>query len=113
MFAVAIWVESESRLILARDRMGIKPLSTRSGRVKSTSVPSSKCIFANPEVPRRIDLNGLNCFLSLNYVPGPFTLVQGISKLMPGHLLDWHEGPRHPKLVCAPSVLASPAQISE
>lgn len=92
MFAVAIWVESESRLILARDRMGIKPLyyTLREGEIYFGS--ELKCIFANPEVPRRIDLNGLNCFLSLNYVPGPFTLVQGISKLMPGHLLDWQKG---------------------
>jgi len=92
MFAVAIWVESECRLILARDRMGIKPLyyTLREGEIYFGS--ELKCIFANPEVPRRIDLNGLNCFLSLNYVPGPFTLVEGISKLMPGHLLDWQKG---------------------
>ena len=92
MFAVAIWVESERRLLLARDQMGIKPLYYRLQDGELFFGSELKCIFANPEVPRRIDLAGLNCFLSLNYVPGPFTLVEGISKLMPGCLLDWQKG---------------------
>jgi asparagine synthase (glutamine-hydrolysing) len=92
MFGVAIWVESARRLVLARDQMGIKPLYYRLQNGELYFGSEMKCIFANPEVPRRIDLAGLNCFLSLNYVPGPFTLVEGISKLMPGCLLDWHKG---------------------
>src|SRR5450631_1910855 len=92
MFAVAIWLESERRLLLARDQMGIKPLYYRLQDGEIFFGSELKCIFANPEVPRRIDLAGLNCFLSLNYVPGPFTLVEGISKLMPGCLLDWQKG---------------------
>ena len=92
MFAIAIWVESQRRLLLARDHMGIKPLYYRLQNGELSFGSELKCIFANPEVPRRIDLAGLNCFLSLNYVPGPFTLVEGISKLMPGCLLDWQKG---------------------
>jgi len=92
MFAVAIWIQSERRLLLARDRMGIKPLYYRLQDGELYFGSELKCIFANPQVPRRIDLAGLNCFLSLNYVPGPFTLVDGISKLMPGNLLDWRKG---------------------
>ncbi len=92
MFAVAIWVESERRLILVRDRMGIKPLYYRLHDGELCFGSELKCIFANPDVPRRIDLAGLNCFLSLNYVPGPLTLVEGITKLMPGCLLDWQFG---------------------
>jgi asparagine synthase (glutamine-hydrolysing) len=92
MFAVAIWSESERRLVLARDRMGIKPLYYRLQNGELYFGSELKCIFANPEVPRRIDLEGLNCFLSLNYVPGPFTLIEGISKLMPGEMLDWQAG---------------------
>ena len=92
MFAVAIWSERRRRLVLARDRMGIKPLyyQLQYGEINFGS--ELKCIFANPEVPRRIDLKGLNCFLSLNYVPGPFTLVEGIKKLMPGQMLQWNKG---------------------
>jgi asparagine synthase (glutamine-hydrolysing) len=92
MFGVAIWVESKRRLLLARDQMGIKPLYYRLHGGELFFGSELKCIFANPEVPRRIDLAGLNCFLSLNYVPGPYTLVEGISKLMPGCMLDWQAG---------------------
>jgi asparagine synthase (glutamine-hydrolysing) len=89
MFAVAIWVRSECRLILARDRMGIKPLyyCLQDGEIYFGS--ELKCILLHPAVRRNICLSGLNCFLSLNYVPGPFTLVEGITKLMPGHFLEW------------------------
>jgi len=92
MFAVALWIQSQRRLVLARDRMGIKPLyySIQNGELSFGS--ELKCIFANPDVPRRIDLAGLNCYLSLNYVPGPYTLVEGIRKLMPGCLLNWQSG---------------------
>jgi asparagine synthase (glutamine-hydrolysing) len=92
MFAVALWVQSERRLILARDRMGIKPLyyCRHDGELYFGS--ELKCIFAHPEVPRSLCLAGLNCFLSMNYVPAPYTLVEGISKLLPGHFLEWHNG---------------------
>ena len=92
MFAIAIWVRSEGRLILARDRMGIKPLyyCLQDGEVYFGS--ELKCILLHPAVRRHLCLSGLNCFLSLNYVPGPFTLVEGIVKLMPGHYLEWHNG---------------------
>ncbi len=92
MFAVALWNEREQQLILARDRAGIKPLYYYEQRGELFFGSEMKCIFAHPEVPRRIDLNGLNCYLSLNYVPGPFTLIEGITKLMPGHLLEWQRG---------------------
>jgi asparagine synthase (glutamine-hydrolysing) len=89
MFAIAIWVRSERRLILARDRMGIKPLyyCLQDGEIYFGS--ELKCILLHPAVRRNLCLSGLNCFLSLNYVPGPLTLVEGIIKLMPGHYLEW------------------------
>jgi asparagine synthase (glutamine-hydrolysing) len=92
MFAIAIWVQSQRRLVLARDRMGIKPLYyyQQDGEVYFGS--ELKCIFAHPDVPRRICLDGLNCYLSLNYVPAPYTLVEGIVKLHPGHMLEWTDG---------------------
>src|SRR3954465_1558055 len=92
MFGLGIWVQSERRLFLARDRMGIKPLyyTLQNGDIFFGS--ELKCIFAHPKMPRRIDLDGLNCFLSLNWVPGPYTLVDGVRKLMPGEFLEWNEG---------------------
>ncbi|MDE2466577.1 MAG: asparagine synthase (glutamine-hydrolyzing), partial [Alphaproteobacteria bacterium] len=92
MFAAAVWIEPEQRLILARDRMGIKPLYYRLQDGEVFFGSEMKCILAHPEVPRRIDLTGLNYFLSLNYVPSPFTLIEGITKLLPGHMLEWQRG---------------------
>jgi asparagine synthase (glutamine-hydrolysing) len=92
MFAVAIWEEDERRLFLARDRMGIKPLyfcSTRSALYFGSEL---KAVFAHEEVERRINLPALQHFLTLNYVPGPQTLVEGIQKLPPGTFLVWQKG---------------------
>ena len=111
MFGLAIWNEPERRLVLARDRMGIKPLYYRLQDGEVFFGSELKCIFAHPGVPRRIDLNGLNCFLSLNYVPGPYTLVEGITKLMPGHCLEWHQGRVRINSFLAPAV-ASPVPKS-
>ncbi len=114
MFALAIWVESERRLVLARDRMGIKPLYYRYHEGEIYFGSELKCIFAHPGVPRKIDLDGLNCYLSLNYVPGPFTLVAGIRKLMPGCMLDWHpERMMQRSFVPPASQLPSPGSIDE
>ena len=92
MFAIAIWVRSGGRLILARDRVGIKPLyyCLQDGEIYFGS--ELKCILLHPAVRRNICLSGLNCFLSLNYVSGPLTLVEGITKVMPGHYLEWRNG---------------------
>jgi asparagine synthase (glutamine-hydrolysing) len=92
MFALAIWTESDKRLILARDRMGIKPLyyCTRAANLYFGS--ELKALFAHPEVDRKIDPLGLHYYTSLNYVPSPHTLVEGIEKLPPGHWLEWREG---------------------
>ena len=92
MFALAIWIEPENRLILARDRMGIKPLyfAQRGGDLYFGS--EMKAIFVHPEIDRSLSLRGLDCYLSLNYVPGPWTLVEGIRKLPPGCWLEWRDG---------------------
>ena len=92
MFAVALWSESRQRLVLARDRMGIKPLYI-SRRGEDLYFGSElKAIFAHPEIERRLSLEGLDCYLSLNYVPCPWTLVEGIEKLPPAHWLEWSGG---------------------
>lgn len=92
MFAVAIWSRSRRRLLMARDPMGIKPLyyHARGGELYFGS--ELKCILVHPEVERTISHEGLDQYLRLNYVPGPFTLLDGIVKLPPGHLLEWRDG---------------------
>lgn len=92
MFAVALWQENERRLILARDRIGIKPLYvTRRGEDLYFG-SELKTLFVHPEIDRRLDLAGLDCYLSLNYVPCPYTLVEGIEKMRPGTWLEWRDG---------------------
>lgn len=95
MFALGIWRESEQRLVLARDRLGIKPLyiSRRGQNIYFGS--EMKALLAHPEIERQINPDGLNCYLSLNYVPGPHTLIEGIEKLAPGHFLEWQNGRTH------------------
>jgi len=92
MFAVALWSEKAKRLVLARDRTGIKPLyiARRGDDIYFGS--ELKAIFVHPEIERRLSLAGLDCYLSLNYVPYPWTLVEGIEKLEPGRWLEWRDG---------------------
>lgn len=92
MFAFAAWQESRRRLVLARDRMGIKPLYyARSGRDIYFG-SEIKALFCHPEVHRRIDLNALDTYLAVNYTPGSRTMVEGVNKLLPGCFLTWSEG---------------------
>jgi asparagine synthase (glutamine-hydrolysing) len=92
MFAVALWTTSTRRLVLARDRMGIKPLYiTRQGEDLFFG-SELKAILVHPEIERRLSLSGLDCYLSLNYVPAPWTLVDRIEKVLPGHWLEWRDG---------------------
>jgi asparagine synthase (glutamine-hydrolysing) len=92
MFAMALWTESRKRLVLVRDRMGIKPLYYFRSGDDIYFGSELKAILEHPDVPRTLDLNALDTFLSVNYVPGPQTLIRGIRKVPPGHLLEWRHG---------------------
>jgi asparagine synthase (glutamine-hydrolysing) len=87
MFAIAIWDASHRRLVLARDRFGIKPLYYRAA--------DNELAFASElrALPRgEIDLDALEAFLALNSIPAPLTIFREIRKLPPGHLLIWEDG---------------------
>ena len=92
MFAVALWQERERRLVLARDRMGIKPLYISRQGDDLYFGSELKAILIHPEIERWLSRDGLDCYLSLNYVPAPWTLVEGIEKLLPGHWMEWRRG---------------------
>jgi len=92
MFAVAIWSNSEQRLVLARDRLGIKPLYIADREDDLLFASELKGILIHPEVERQLSLEGLDCYLSMNYVPCPWTLIEGVEKLPPGRWLEWRDG---------------------
>jgi asparagine synthase (glutamine-hydrolysing) len=92
MFAVALWSERDRRLVLARDRMGIKPLYIHQRGEDLYFGSELKSILEHRSVERHLDLEGLNDYLSLNWVPCPHTLVRDIRKLPPASWLDWRDG---------------------
>jgi asparagine synthase (glutamine-hydrolysing) len=88
MFAFAIWDAPRRRLLLARDRLGVKPLvyTVHDGRLLWGSEIKA---LLTAGVPRRVDPAALHDYLSFDYVPGPRTMFDGIRKLQAGHLLIW------------------------
>ncbi len=92
MYAFAIWDESKRRLVLCRDRMGIKPLYLYHHGDDLFFGSELKTLFENPMVDRALDAEGLGHYLALNWIPAPFTLCKGVTKLSPGEYLEWIDG---------------------
>jgi asparagine synthase (glutamine-hydrolysing) len=94
MFALAIWDVHQRRLILARDRLGQKPLVYRNDGRRLVFASELKALLALPEeyVPRRIDPIALDHYLTYGYVPNPRTILEGVFKLPPAHYAVWQEG---------------------
>ena len=85
MFAAAIWDERANRLVLARDRFGIKPLfywETPDGGLAFAS--ELKALMALAEFAPRLDMRALESLLAFNSIPGPLTIFEGVRKLLPG-----------------------------
>lgn len=112
MFALAIWDIPRQRLVLARDRMGQKPLlyaqTTQGGLVFGSE---AKALLAHPDVPRRLDPDGLARYLFYEYIPHPHSIWEGVRKLPPAHVLVREGGqtmlrrywtPPDPELEAAP-----------
>src|SRR5262249_39704858 len=92
MFAFAIWDEPRRRLLLARDRLGIKPLYwTRVGDIVIFA-SEIKAILASGLVTARTNVDRLAELLSTRYISGPDTLFRDVQKLLPGHLLVFERG---------------------
>ncbi|MBW1806381.1 MAG: asparagine synthase (glutamine-hydrolyzing) [Deltaproteobacteria bacterium] len=88
MFAFALWDSRNQRLWLGRDRLGIKPLHYYWDGRKLVFASEIKAILCDPDVPREIDREALDLYLTLNYIPAPWTIFKNIRKLEPGnHLL--------------------------
>src|SRR4051794_9029105 len=93
MFALALWDAGRERLVLARDRVGKKPLLwTRLPEGTIAFASELKALLRLPGVSRELDPAAIDAYLALQYVPGPGTAIRGISKVPPGHLLVVENG---------------------
>lgn len=92
MFAIALWDSRNRKLFLARDRVGIKPLYYWAGQDKLVFASELKALILHPEIPRQINIQALDIFLTLEYVPAPYTIYKNIFKLLPGHTLTVENG---------------------
>lgn len=93
MFAFALWDPTQRRLLLARDRLGIKPLFY-ARRPDGALLFASEigALLSSGAVDDGVDAQALHDYLGLTYVPGPRTLYRGIRQLPPGHALEWRGG---------------------
>src|SRR3989338_5133896 len=92
MFAYALWDEKSKTLLLARDRVGIKPLYYATTPTSLLFASEIKAILSDPSIRAQVNAAGLDRFLTFLYTPGEETLFQGISKLLPGHYLVAKDG---------------------
>ncbi len=92
MFAFAVWDKVQRRLLLVRDRIGIKPLYYWASNRQLVFGSELKAVMAHPDVPKEIDLTALDQFLTLEYIPTPRTIFKGVRKLPPGHRLVFQNG---------------------
>ncbi len=94
MYAVALWDRPQNRLVLARDRVGIKPLYYTVQNNNLYFASELKALLQQPEVRQkaRLDPVSLRQYLVFEYIPTPRSIFEGIYKLPPGHFLTWCEG---------------------
>jgi asparagine synthase (glutamine-hydrolysing) len=92
VFALAIWDEDGQKLLVARDRLGVKPLcyAETPSAFLFASHPSG--ILASLLVEKRVDHRAIVDYLNFNVVPAPRTAYEGVSKLRPGEYLVWQQG---------------------
>jgi asparagine synthase (glutamine-hydrolysing) len=92
MFAFALYDAARRRLFLARDRAGEKPLFYALTGTEIRFASELKGLLADPRWPRHIDPAGLDCYLTMGFVPGEHCILQGVRKLPPAHALVFDLG---------------------
>jgi asparagine synthase (glutamine-hydrolysing) len=92
MFAFALWDARRRSLLLARDRIGKKPLLYCMKGGKLIFASEFQALLEHPEVPRAPDQSAIWEYISFGYVPAPKTAFRGVRKLKPGHTLVWQNG---------------------
>lgn len=89
MFALALWDARKRTLLLARDRLGEKPLYFHAGPAGLVFASELKSLLHVPQVPREIDPGSLDRYLTYGCVPAPRTIRRGVEQLRPGEILTW------------------------
>lgn len=92
MFSIAIWDSRKRRLVLARDRVGKKPLFYAADDRRILFGSELKALLAGDSLPRDIDEQALSDYFSFGYIPAPKTIYRRVRKVMPGHYLVAHAG---------------------
>src|SRR6185295_16947967 len=92
MFGLAVWDDARGRLLLARDRAGEKPLFWADVQGELRFASEVQALLEFPDQPRRVDRHALSLYRALGYVPGPYTMFEGIHKLPPASLLIFENG---------------------
>ncbi|WP_425616575.1 asparagine synthase (glutamine-hydrolyzing) [Anatilimnocola sp. NA78] len=113
MFAFALWDGRQKRLLLARDRLGIKPLYYRFDKHRLLFASELKAILA-VEHDRTLDVSALESYLAFGMVTGSQSIIRGIEKLPPGHTLAISASDWRPRIHCYWRLQFQPdAQLSE
>lgn len=92
MFAFAIWDERERSLFIARDRLGVKPLYYATWADHFGFASEIKALLKHPALPRELDWDALDLYLTFRVIPHPYTIFKSVRKLAPGHYLIWKDG---------------------
>ena len=92
MFAFALWDEKNSRLWICRDRIGIKPLVYCWDGKHFVFASEIKALLCDPVISKNLNYEALYLYLSLNYIPAPYTIFDGIKKLEPGQYILLENG---------------------
>src|SRR5262245_2835700 len=92
MFAFAVWDEPRRRLLLARDRVGKKPLFYAQGDGWLSFASELTALTADPDVRTEIDASSIDCYLAYGYIPAPWSIWSEVHKLRPAHTLVWENG---------------------
>ena len=117
MFAFALWDAARRELLIARDRLGKKPLFYSIGSGTLWFASEAKAILEDPEIERDVDIDAIDSFLHFQYVPHPLSAFARLRKLPPAHTLVWKDGAarieRYWKLSYRRGDVASEAEAQE
>jgi asparagine synthase (glutamine-hydrolysing) len=107
MFAIALWDAKAGRLLLARDRFGIKPLYHRTTAGSLAFASELKSMLELPGFSREIDPRAVSAFLAFNSIPAPLAIFTEARKLPAGYILSWREGELSQRRYARPAPLAA------